>query len=245
MTKNSMETKRILIVTPSFTWHVDPRVAKALNNLIVPDGFVVDQKIIARKLIHASRNEAIKDCIVWKYDYLLFCDDDNAPKPDALKLLLEADKSIVGWIIRKRNWSNMLAIYDRTIDPNYFREYQEMKDVPETDNDVFEVWNIGTGFVLYKAELLHKVYVAYDYCPFENKLVHYVPTVTRERIELERFIWNPLIKTEKDWSLKVMRQMLSEDLLFHERCIMWWFKIHAHKLVTLEHYWQDDQIFTV
>ena len=151
-----METKRILLVIPSFTWQVDFRVHDAIEAMIVPEWFEIEKRWSQEKLIHASRNEAIKDCIVWKYDYLLFCDDDNAPKKDALKLLLEADKDIIGWIIRKRNGSNMLAIYDRNIDDKDFREYQEMKEVPETETDVFQVWNIWTGFVLYKSRIVEK-----------------------------------------------------------------------------------------
>lgn len=240
-----MDNKRILLVIPSFTGNIDFRVHDALEALIVPEWYELEKKIISRKLIHVARNEAVKDCIVWKFDYLLFCDDDNAPKPDALKLLIEADKAIVGGIIRKRNWTGLLAIYEKVPDGNGFRDYKEIKDIPEWIEDVFEVGNIGTGFTLYKAELLKKIYVAYDYCPFENKLCHFVPTITGERVELERFLWNPLIKLNKDWTLRVMRQLLSEDLLFHERCFLWGFKIHAHKNVTLEHYSEDWQIFIV
>lgn len=245
MTKNNMETKHILLVIPSFTWHVHEKVDEAIKALIIPEWYELEKKIISRKLIHVARNEAINDCIVWKYDYLLFCDDDNAPNPDALKLLLEADKAIIGWIIRKRNWTWLLAIYEKLPDWKGFRDYKEIKDIPEMQEDVFEVWNIWTGFMLYKAELLKKVYVAYDYVPFENKLVHYIPTLTNERVELERFMWSPLIRFEKDWTIRVMRQLLSEDLLFHERCFLWGFKLYAHKKVTLEHYSEDGQIFIV
>lgn len=240
-----MDKKYILLVIPSFDWHVDFRVHDAIEALVVPEWYELEKKVIARKLIHVARNEAVKDCIVWKYDYLLFCDDDNAPKPDALKLLLEADKAVIGGIIRKRNWSDKLAIYSRTYDAKWFHEYDEMKDVPESETDVIEVWNIGCWFMLYKREMLEKAYIAYDYCPFECKLSHYIPTITGERVELERWIGSPLIRLTKEGWLDVMRCMLSEDLLFHERCFMWGFKIYAHKQVTLEHYSPDGQTFIV
>lgn len=56
----------------------------------------MDCVVIERKIIHVARNEAIKMTLQGKYDYLLFCDDDNAPiHDDALKLLIEADKDVV------------------------------------------------------------------------------------------------------------------------------------------------------
>lgn len=242
MTKNSM--KKILLAIPSFTWHVDFRVHDAIEALIIPEWFELVKEVIDRKLIHVARNIAIKHAIIGKYDYLLFCDDDNAPKSDALKLLIEADKAIIGWIIRKRNGSNDLAIYEQVYDKaNDFRDFKEYKDVPEGD-DVFDVANIGTGFMLYKIEVLEKIYIAYDYMPFENKLCHFIPTITGEWVELDRFFDNPLIKLDPEWRLKVMRVPLSEDILFHYRARMGGFKLYAHKGVCLEHY-GDNQTFIV
>lgn len=237
--------KNILLVVPCYSWTIRPEVEKAIDGLIVPEWYRMEQEIIKRKLIHVARNEAIKMTLVWWYDYLLFCDDDNAPKEDALKLLLEADKDVIGWIIKKRNWSGDLAIYDMKDDEDGFRDYVSFKEIPEVIGDVFQVKNIWTGFVLYKRRVLEQVYSKYDYCPFENKLCHYVPTIMWDRVELDRFIWSPLIRTENDGTLKVMRQMLSEDLLFHERIQKWRVPIYAHKKVTLDHYCEDWTFYSV
>ena len=51
-------------------------------------------------MVHVARNFAVKIALKENFDYLLFCDDDNAPEKDALKLLLEADKDIIGGLIR-------------------------------------------------------------------------------------------------------------------------------------------------
>ena len=237
--------KNILCVVPSFTWKVHEKVQEALKNLIVPEWFEMDCVVIERKIIHVARNEAIKMTLQWKYDYLLFCDDDNAPlNNDALKLLIEADKDVISWIIRKRN-STWLAIFDAKYDERGFREYVSFEQIPETENDVFEVANCWTGFVLYKREVLEKVYVKYDCCPFENKLCHYIPTVTNERVELERFIWSPLIKLDDDGKIQIIKIMNSEDILFHERIRLWWRQIFAHKKVILDHYWTNGEIYKV
>jgi hypothetical protein len=164
---------------------------------------------------------------------------------DGLKLLIEADKAIIGGIVRKRNWTNDLAIYDQVYDKvNDFFDFKEYKEIPEGD-EVFEVANIWTWCILYKVEFLSKIYQAYDYCPFENKLVHLIPTVTGDRVELERFFDNPLIKLDTDWRLKVMRVPMSEDILFHYRARVGGFKLYAHRKVLCNHYGDDGQTFTV
>ena len=53
-------------------------------------------EVITRRLIHAARNMAVEMTLNGNYDYLLMCDDDNAPVNDnALELLLNANVDIV------------------------------------------------------------------------------------------------------------------------------------------------------
>jgi hypothetical protein len=238
--------KRVLLWIPSFTWHIDFRVHDWIEEIKKSKEYEIDINIVDRKLIHEARNTLVKRCIIGKYDFLFMIDDDNHPIGlDGLKLLIEADKAIIGGIVRKRNWTNDLAIYDQVYDKvNDFFDFKEYKEIPEGD-EVFEVANIWTWCILYKVEFLSKIYQAYDYCPFENKLVHLIPTVTGDRVELERFFDNPLIKLDTDWRLKVMRVPMSEDILFHYRARVGGFKLYAHRKVLCNHYGDDGQTFTV
>lgn len=233
------KNKTILIVIPSYDWNVRSEVMDAMNLLNIPEWYETTLRVIERKLIHVARNMAINEAIVWKYDYLLFCDDDNAPQPDALELLLEADKDIITWIIRKRSAPHHLAIYKwnmNTQEHKWFIEYEEYENIPDVSDDIFQVANCWTWFVLYKVNMLKKLYVTYDYMPFENRLVHYVPTHIWQRVEAERAFWNPLMKVKNDWTIDVIKRWLSEDLLCHERIRNWWYTIYAHKRVNLIHY---------
>jgi hypothetical protein len=230
--------QRILLVIPSFDWNIHFKLHDWIEEIELPEGFEVKVEVISRKLIHVARNLAINNAIVWKYDYLCMIDDDSVPcRKDALKLLIEADKDIIGWIYRKRSNPDLLCLYEIVEDKkNKFFDFKEYKEIPETDWDIFEVGNIWTGFVLYKIEFLKKIFWAYDFMPFENKLVHFIPTMTNERVEIERFVGSPLIKIDADWKLKVMKVPLSEDLLFHNRARLWGYKIYTHKQVLVDHY---------
>ena len=87
--------KKILLVIPSYSGEINDHVRKAIDEMIIPNGYEITEKVIIRTMIHTARNYAVKLALQENFDYLLFCDDDNAPKKDALKLLLEADKEII------------------------------------------------------------------------------------------------------------------------------------------------------
>lgn len=239
--------KKILFVVPSFDGHIHFKLQERMENIELPEGFELQIEVISRKLIHVARNQAIQQCLTLKCDYLCMIDDDSVPtRPDALKLLIEADKDIIWAIYRKRHTPFNLALYEMKHDPkNNFRDFKEYKTVPEWTEDVFEVGNIGTGFMLYKAEFLEKIFQNYDYLPFENKLCYFVPTMIWMRVELDHEFWHPLIKLEEDGKLRVMKVPLSEDLLFHYRARIWQYKIYAHRQVLLDHYTDIENFISV
>ena len=239
--------KRILIIIPSYDWNVRPEVLEKVENFERPEGFSCELNIVTRKLIHAARNTAIKDMLVGGFDYLLMCDDDNAPKHNnALKLLIDARVDIVSGCIRKRSFPNHLAFHKEIIDKESgFFEFEDYETMPQSEG-LFEVGNVGTGFVLYKRAILERLYKKYDYCPFENKLSHFAPLTNGYRCEFERAHESgEQIKVAQDGSLQVMRQHLSEDLLFHRRAKQLGVRLWVHCGVLLDHYGNDWQIFKI
>ena len=244
--------KKILIVIPSYSGKVRDRVtdvvkSREYNNKT--DKFLCNVEIITRRLIHTARNMAIEMTLNGWYDYLLMCDDDNAPVNDnALQLLLDANVDIISWIIRKRKYPHKLAVFDTKRDMQEgFYNLTEWDNPPApSENWLHPVGNVWTGFILYSRGFLEKIYNKYDKVPFESKLNHFVYLATGQRVELERSIWNPLIVTDKNWKLPVVRQELSEDLLFHYRAMFMGYKIYVHDQVLLDHRdGESGQIFSV
>lgn len=239
--------KKILLVIPCYTGEIHDEVRKAIDNLVIPDWYELEEKVLIRTMVHVARNYAVKLALDWWFDYLLFCDDDNAPEKDALKLLLEADKDIIGWIIRWRSVPHKLCIFDREPDKDGFRKYVQFQRMPIVPDDVFEIANTWTGFILYKRAVLEKMREFYDKHPFEFKVAHYVQFINWSRCELEKAFpkFLPIFKYEKDGSIKIIHSPVSEDILFHERAKYQWFKIFAHRKVCLKHYDTNGDIYSV
>lgn len=239
--------KKILLAIPCYNWEINDHVRKALDEMIVPEGYEVEEKVIIRTMIHTARNFAVKTALQENFDYLLFCDDDNAPEKDALKLLLESDKDIIGWLIRWRQFPHTLCIFDQEPDEHWFRNYTKFQRVPIVPSEVFEVANIGTWFVLYKRAVLEKMREEYNQYPFEFKVAHYVQFINGSWCELEKAFpkFMPIFKYQKDGSIKIIHMPVSEDILFHERCRYQWFRIFAHLNVRLKHYDTDWTFYSV
>ena len=241
--------KRVLIVIPSYSGKVRHRVEEVVYWWTTSDKFLCNVEVITRRLIHAARNMAVEMALNGNYDYLLMCDDDNAPVNDnALELLLNANVDIVSWIIRKRKYPNKLAVFDaKRNQQEWFYDLSEREKLPSpSDNWLHPVGNVGTGFVLYSKKFLWEIYKKYDKCPFENKISHWVYLVTWQRAELERSIWNPLVVTDQNWKLPVVKGELSEDLLFHYRAKFMGYKVYVHDQVLLDHRdCESGQIFSV
>ena len=239
--------KKILLAIPCYNGEIHDEVRKAIDNLIIPEWFEIEEKVIVRTMIHTARNFAVKTALKGNFDYLLFCDDDNAPEPDALKLMLEADKDIIWGLIRWRQFPHKLCIFDQEPDEHWFREYIQFQRMPIVDSEVFEIANTWTGFILYKRAVLEKLWEEYNHYPFEFKCAHYVQFINGSRVELEKAFpkFLPIFKYQADGSIKIIHMPISEDLLFHERCRYHGFKIFAHKNVRLKHYDTDWTFYSV
>ena len=239
--------KKILLVIPCYTWEIHDEVRKAIDNLIIPEGFEVEEKVLVRTMIHTARNYACKLTLEGNFDYLLFCDDDNAPEQDALEKLLKADKDIIWGIIRWRSFPHTLCIFDQEPDEDGFRKYIKFHQMPIVPEEVFEVANTWTWFILYKRHVIERIRQEYNQMPFEFKVQHYVQLINGSRMELEKAFpkFMPIMKQTEDGRIKIVKQPVSEDILFHERCRYYWFKIFAHEKVKLKHYDQNWEIYSV
>lgn len=239
--------KKILLVIPSYSGEINDHVRKWLDEMIVPEWYELEEKVIIRTMIHVARNFAVKLTLDGWFDYLLFCDDDNAPEKDALQLLLEADKDIIGWLIRWRQFPHKLCIFDQEPDKDGFRSYIQFQRMPIVPDDVFEVANTWTGFILYKRAVLEKLREEYNHNPFEFKVAHYVQFINGSRVELEKAFprFMPIFKYQADGSIKIVHAPVSEDILFHERARYYGFHIYAHKQVRLKHYDTNGDFYSV
>ena len=52
--------KKILLAVPCYNGEIHDEVRKALDELIVPEGYEVEEKVIVRTMIHTARNFAVK-----------------------------------------------------------------------------------------------------------------------------------------------------------------------------------------
>lgn len=169
--------KRVLIVIPSYSGKVWHRVEEMVYWWTTSDKFLCNVEVITRRLIHTARNMAIEMAINGSYDYLLMCDDDNAPVDhNALQLLLDANVDIISWIIRKRKYPHKLAVFDikRNTEEGFY-DLNEWETLPkEADNHLHPVGNVWTGFILYSTKFLKEIYKKYDKVPFESKISHWL-----------------------------------------------------------------------
>lgn len=139
--------KRILLALPSAK-DVEPETMKAINRLIIPQGYEVYTELFYGYAIDQVRNLIANFTIQNNFDYLFAVDSDMVLQPDTLVKLLSVDKDIVGGAYRQR-------ILDVEIPEVYFSTpnggsrnavVDELRFAP----DLFPVDSLGFGCVLIK-----------------------------------------------------------------------------------------------
>ena len=157
-------------------------------------------------------------------EYFMIVDDDLSFPPEAIDILIEDDKPIVG------------GIYTfKTTDPNYigkactrFFERQELHE-----NGTFKVQWLNGGFILVKAEVLLHMIEEYSNLAFD------VPKEGNMEAKETWALWTPMIYKEK-----TQRIFLGEDWAFCQRARQLGYEIWADLRVKLIH-WNAENGFTI
>lgn len=145
----------VVILVPTHK-EPQPETGNALNHLIQASkdyAHVIMRPSVGSSVVHWVRNYLLAQ--LYKsgtpFDYVLFCDDDMVPPPDALITLLAKKGDVVGAVCTVRQDPPLpnARYYNKTI-----QAYQT------ADIDRAGVWNvgaIGTGFILLSKKVLDDV----------------------------------------------------------------------------------------
>jgi glycosyltransferase involved in cell wall biosynthesis len=118
-----------------------------------------------RSSIDRTRNEAVKNALIWGADYLYFIDDDMILTPDTFKHLVEADKDVVMADTCVRGYPFDPMHFIDPADPGFenpdhevnnlhhFHKYRDYVD----DKGLVRVDAIGCATVLFKVKLFRDI----------------------------------------------------------------------------------------
>lgn len=160
--QNQSEKKRVLIAGP--TLGLDPDPNRWLNSLMVilnsvrREGFEHAIFFPYRQTWWPANNQIWNVAFEHKFDYILRIDDDiHEVADDAFKLLLEADKVVIGAAYPNRRWPFFTSAMNRTDSEKNLVDICLTDDrclkyivEPEGEDKVVECELIGFGMTLIK-----------------------------------------------------------------------------------------------
>ena len=159
---------KVMIGLPMYDPYQGHEFRDSLDRLMeytIQKGIEVFASRYERIRIDIARDNAIREAIEHKADYLLFIDDDQVFAEDALVKLLKHKLDIVGGIIPRRNPPHVPCIFKYIKDSNYGAGYKPISK-SEIDNKLFEVAAIGMGFTLISKECFTELYNKHLEAPF-------------------------------------------------------------------------------
>lgn len=208
--------KTILIGMPSYSGLIPASMVQSILQLHkpLPCAFM----IVERQRIDKARNAIVLEALKNNVDYLFFVDDDNPIPPDTLEKLIEDDKDIVSVPILGRNPNKegvhpLCSFYSKEVeaDGNKLKLYFPIEKFRD-EGHLHKVDATGTGCVLIKKEVLHKLFPIYRDQIFEFGDIRFKEKITVDGVEYDR-------------------RTMSEDCEFSERAVNAGFEI-----------WVDDRI---
>lgn len=150
------DTRPVVVILVPTHKEPQPETGNALNHLIQASkdyAHVIMRPSVGSSVVHWVRNYLLAQ--LYKsgtpFDYVLFCDDDMVPPPDALIKLLEKKVDVIGAVCTVRQDPPL---------PNARYYNQTMQCYQTADIDRGGVWNlgaIGTGFMLLSRKVLEDV----------------------------------------------------------------------------------------
>ena len=100
-----------------------------------------------------SRNFLVARALDRGAEWIMFIDDDQSFKPDLLKLLLEADRPVVGALCLQRHAPHMPLVYSDKDDKGYW-PLDLRKHGP---NELVQVRAVGSGGMLVRSEVFREL----------------------------------------------------------------------------------------
>lgn len=153
--RNNDKKPVVLILVPTHK-EPQPETGNALNQLIQASknhAHVIMRPSVGSSVVHWVRNFLLAQVYTAKmyFDYILFCDDDMVPPPNALITLLEKQVDVVGAVCTVRQDPPL---------PNARHYNPVMKAYQTADIDRQGFWKldaIGTGFLLLSRKVIEDV----------------------------------------------------------------------------------------
>src|SRR3990167_10149358 len=110
--------------------------------------------------VHQSRTNIVRTALKNDITHLLFVDSDMVFEPDALNILLEKDKDIIGanYNMRKFPLTSTIKIHD-----------EKGVKIYEPKSDMFECYAVSTGFMLIKMDVFKKIPTPWFAYEFDEK----------------------------------------------------------------------------
>lgn len=152
----------ISVATPRMIWG---DTLKSLVEMAKYMGDKVDFKIVVGCEIGAARNQAVRATLAGGYKGLCMIDSDQTFPPNALQVLIDANKDIISHNIRASRQDCLCHGYWQ---PNIYQQ-QAFTDYPE--DSIWEIGWSGNGFILIKREVLEKIadpWFKFDYVKDEQ-----------------------------------------------------------------------------
>lgn len=109
-----MKNKRIFIAMPSSSRDVPLSVMSRINSLIVPKNYIIEFGYLEGVLIEDARCWISETFLDNGADYIFFVDSDVIIARNALKILLELDKDIVGLVCTSKRGNKFLTVFNET-----------------------------------------------------------------------------------------------------------------------------------
>lgn len=228
--------KTIFVGMPSSTGYPHPEVIFNLMYSVLPEWYklIFDTKsIVVWQIVHRARNELVRRFLDWRYDYLLWCDDDNPPSIDALKYLIEDNKDIVSGIVPLRWWH----AYNVTVNGRAIKSLKWL-------DSVFEIENFWWWFCLLSRKVIKDVFEHTWWYPYMFSPWKFV--WNNEEWCLELYEWQTDINKygSKDWKILIREWELWEDLYFWIKAKELWYKMYADKYAMCKHLRRNDSFIT-
>lgn len=151
-----MESKpRILIAIPT----LDTIKVETVINLFSATAelkYEAKLNVHVSSVVHDARNKLVEDAKRSGCTHILFIDSDISFPADAINKLVEDDKDIVGGLYYRKQIPHLPCINDKEGDRLLIP-----RNFPRTR--LFEVFSIGTGFLMIKTSVFEKISEPYFY----------------------------------------------------------------------------------
>lgn len=129
-------------------------VFNLLNSGNTPSLVDTTISITANAMVHSARNQMAKEMLATSMSHILFLDDDMTLPPDALEMMIQDDKDIVGALAFTRRPPIQPTCY-KSVTKDGVGVYRNIHNYPK--NTVFEVDATGGACLLVKREVFEKM----------------------------------------------------------------------------------------